>query len=44
MSADPAAPVNLEPVLTLEPGRYRARVSRHGAVTGVHDITYIVVS
>jgi hypothetical protein len=41
--ADRAAPVNFEPVLTLEPGRYRATVSGHGAVAGVRDITFTVV-
>ncbi len=43
-SADRAAPVDFEPVLTLEPGRYRATVSGHGAVSGVRDITFTVVS
>jgi len=42
--ADRAAPVDFEPVLTLEPGRYRATVSGHGAVSGVRDITFTVVS
>ena len=42
--ADRAAPVDFEPVLTLEPGGYRATVSGHGAVTGVRDITFTVVS
>lgn len=41
--ADRAAPVDFEPVLTLEPGRYRATVSGHGAVRGVRDITFTVV-
>ena len=41
--ADRAAPVDFEPVLTLEPGRYRATVSGHGAVSGVRDITFTVV-
>ena len=42
--ADRAAPVDFEPVLTLEPGRYRATLSGHGAVSGVRDITFTVVS
>jgi hypothetical protein len=41
--ADRVAPVDFEPVLTLEPGRYRATVSGHGAVRGVRDITFTVV-
>ena len=41
--ADRAAPVDFEPVLTLDPGRYRATVSGHGAVRGVRDITFTVV-
>jgi len=41
--ADRAAPVDFQPVLTLEPGRYRATVSGHGAVSGVRDITFTVV-
>jgi hypothetical protein len=42
--ADRAAPVDFEPVLTLEPGEYRATVSGHGAVSGIRDITFTVVS
>jgi hypothetical protein len=42
--ADRAAPIDFGPVLTLEPGRYRATVSGHGAVSGVRDITFTVVS
>jgi len=41
--ADRAAPVDFQPVLTLEPGRYRATVSGHGAVRGVREITFTVV-
>ncbi|HEY5980456.1 MAG TPA: hypothetical protein VIT41_12560 [Microlunatus sp.] len=41
--ADRDAPVDFEPVLTLEPGRYRATVSGHGEVSGVRDITFTVV-
>ena len=41
--ADRAAPIDFEPVLTLEPGRYRATMSGHGAVSGVRDITFTVV-
>ena len=42
--ADRNARVDFEPVLTLEPGRYRAIVSGYGAISGVRDITFTVVS
>jgi len=42
--ADRAAPVDFEPVLTVTPGRYRATVSGHGAVSGTREITFTVVS
>lgn len=42
--ADRAASIDFEPVLTLEPGRYRATMSGRGAVSGVRDITFTVVS
>ncbi|HYI59220.1 MAG TPA: hypothetical protein VEX66_13700 [Microlunatus sp.] len=42
--ADRAAPVDFEPLLTLEPGRYRATLSGHGTVDGIRDITFTVVS
>jgi hypothetical protein len=41
--ADRAAPVDFQPVITLEPGRYRATLRGHG-VNGVRDITFSVVS
>lgn len=40
--ADRAATVDFAPVLTLEPGRYRATLSGHGAVEGVQDVTFTV--
>ncbi len=42
--ADRSAPVDFEPVLTLEPGRYRATLTGFGAASGVRDITFTVVS
>lgn len=36
-------PVDVEPVLTLQPGRYRATVTGYGAVSGARDITFTVV-
>ena len=42
--ADWDSSVDFQPVLTLEPGRYRASVSGDGAVSGVRDITFTVVS
>jgi hypothetical protein len=42
--ADRNAPVDFQPVLTLQPGRYRATVSGHGEISGARDITFTVVS
>ncbi|HEY5783933.1 MAG TPA: hypothetical protein VIT65_04070 [Microlunatus sp.] len=42
--ADRDARFDFQPVLTLEPGRYRASVSGYGAISGVRDITFTVVA
>jgi hypothetical protein len=38
-----AATVEFQVVLTLEPGRYRATLSGHGAVRGTREVTFTVV-
>lgn len=40
---DRDAPVDFQPVLTLEPGRYRATVTGYGAVSGNRDVSFTVV-
>ena len=41
---DRDASLDFEPVVTLQPGRYLATLSGPGAVSGVRDITFTVVS
>jgi hypothetical protein len=38
-----SGPTDFQPVLTLEPGRYRATLTAYGAAKGIRDITFTVV-